>query len=154
MAERDGLRDGLRTGLAGAAAVSAALAAMGKAKHGTTAWTPFNAIAHMVFGDRATGVSGFAPKETLSGLGLNVGSLGVWGGLYEKFAGGVAFPASLATGAAASALIWVFDYKIMPRRLQPGFEKRLGTESVVATYALLALTLGLSPLWKRGGKHR
>ena len=149
MARRNKVFDGLITGIAGAAAASAALAAMGKAKDGTTAWTPFNAISHMIFGERAADVSGFVPKETLSGLGLNAGALGVWGGLYERFAGEIEFPASLAAGAAASTLIWAFDYKVMPKRLQPGFEKRLGTESVVATYALFALVLGLSPLWKR-----
>jgi len=152
MATRGGITDGLLTGLAGAATITAALAAMGKAKGDTTAWDPFNAISHMIFGDRAAGVEGFSPRETLSGLGLNIGSLGVWGGLYERLAGKVEFPASLGAGAAASALIWLLDYKILPERLRPGFEKRLGGRSVAATYVLLALVLGLSPLWKKRGE--
>ncbi len=154
MPTRNGIVDGLLTGVAGAATITAALAAMGKARGDTTAWTPFNAIAHMVFGDRAAETTNFTPRETLSGLGLNIGSLGMWGGLYEKVAGRVEFPASLATGAAASALIWLLDYKILPERLRPGFEKRLGDRSVAATYVLLALVLGLSPLWKHRGEKR
>jgi hypothetical protein len=147
MAKDSWLKDGLITGLAGAAATTAVLAAMGQARQGS-AWTPFNAISHMLFGPKAVDVEGFAPKETLSGLGLNVSALGVWGGLYEKLAGHVEFPRSLFAGAAASALIWAFDYKVVPDRLRPGFEKRLGPESVLATYTLLALVLGSSPLWK------
>lgn len=148
MAKRGWLVDGLITGLAGAAATTAGIAALGQAKEGSP-WTPFNAISHMLFGDQAVDVEGFAPRETLSGLGLNVSALGVWGGIYEKLAGHVEFPASLGAGAAASALIWLIDYKVVPERLRPGFEKRLGPESVAANYALLALVLGLSPLWKR-----
>ncbi len=140
--------DGVITGLAGAAATSAAIAAFGQAKEGS-AWTPFNAIAHMLFGESATPVEGFAPRETLSGLGLNVSALGVWGALYEKLAGKVPFPQSLCAGALAAALIWLIDYKIVPERLRPGFEKRLGPDSIAAVYVLLALTLGLSPLWKK-----
>ena len=147
MAERSLLRDGVITGLAGAVATTAAIAALGQAKEGSP-WTPFNAIAHMLFGERAAGVEGFTPRETLSGVGLNAGALTFWGGLYERVAGRVPFPRSLATGAAASALIWLIDYKIVPERLRPGFEKRLGPDSIAAVYVLLALTLGLSPLWK------
>jgi hypothetical protein len=53
------------------------------------------------------------------------------------------------TCAAASALIWLLDYKIVPERRRPGFEERLGPEAIAATYVLLALSLALSPLWKR-----
>jgi hypothetical protein len=153
MAKRSWLLDGVITGLAGAAATTATIAALGQAKEGSP-WTPFNAIAHMFFGENAASVEGFAPKETLSGLGLNLSALGVWGGLYEKLAGRVPFPQSLGAGAAAAALIWLLDYKILPERLRPGFEKRLGPESIAAVYVLLALTLGLSPLWKGDGEDR
>ena len=145
--QQNWLRDGIITGGAAAAAVTATIAAFGQAKEGS-AWTPFNAIAHMLFGEKAVGVEGWAPKETLSGLGLNAGALATWGLLYEKLAGKVPFPASLGAGAAASALIWLIDYKIVPDRLRPGFEKRLGSPSVAAAYILLALSFGLSPLWK------
>ncbi len=148
MAKRNWLKDGAVTGIAGAAATTAIIAALGKAK-GESAWTPFNAISHMLFGENAANVEGFNAKETLSGLGLNTSVVGVWGVLYEGLARKVPFPQSLAAGAAASALIWFIDYKVVPERLRPGFEKRLGPQGVAATYALLALSLGLSPLWKK-----
>jgi hypothetical protein len=38
-------------------------------------------------------------------------------------------------------LIYLLDYHVLPERLRPGFEKRLGPESIPATYAALALAL-------------
>lgn len=148
MAKPNWLSDGAFTGLAGALVTTAVLAAFGQAKEGS-AWTPFNAISHMVWGEDAAKLEGFLPKETLSGLGLNASALGVWGALYERLAGTVPFPHSLGAGALAAGLIWLFDYKIVPPRFRPGFEKRLGPESVAAVYVLLAVILGLSPLWKK-----
>ena len=152
MAKRTWVLDAAITALAATTATGAGIAAFGQAKEGSP-WTPFNAVAHMLFGDKAAGVDGFAPKESLSGLGLHAGALTAWGALYQAAAGKVPFPQSLATGALASALIWAFDYKIVPERLRPGFEKRLGPESVLAVYTLLALSLGLSPLWKQKDDH-
>ena len=153
MAKRNWWADGLITGLAGVAATTAAIAAFGQTQ-AQSPWSPFNAIAHLLFGEKATDVSGFAPKETLSGLGLNAGMVGTWSVLYERLAGEVPFPASLGAGAAAAGLIWLLDYKVFPERLRPGFEKRTSPEAVAATYVLLALALGLSPLWKKGADER
>jgi hypothetical protein len=142
------LFDGILTGAIGAAATTALLAAFGQKKEGSP-WTPFNAIAHMLYGPEAAGADGFVPRETLTGLGLNATAIVTWGALYEMLAGKVAFPESLLTGAAASGVIYLLDYHVFPPKLRPGFEKRLGNDAVVAAYILLALSLGLSPLWKK-----
>jgi len=142
--------NGLITSAAGIAATTAALAAFGKAKEGSP-FTPFNAIAHIAFGDAAATVDGFAARETLTGFGLHASAIAVWGVLYEALAGKTSLPGSLGKGALASALIYWFDYHLVPERLRPGFEKRLGPEAVAVTYALLALSFGLSPLWRRPG---
>jgi hypothetical protein len=71
--------------------------------------------------------------------------------LYEASpAGKLTLPQSLGSGALAAALVYLLDYHVLPERLRPGFEKRLGPESIPATYAALALAFGLSPLWKSG----
>lgn len=150
MAKQNWLVSGIITGVAGAAATTAAIAVFGKTKDGS-AWTPFNGISHMLFGEKAADVDGFAPKETLTGLGLNAGAVTTWGVIYEKVAGQVPFPQSLATAAVASAVIYTLDYHVLPERLRPGFEKRTGGDAVLATYILLALSMGLSPLWKKAG---
>ncbi len=144
-------RDGIVTGLIGAATMTAVIAAYGKAKTGNP-WTPFNGIAHMFFGNDAAKKNGFVPRETLVGLGLNAVALTTWGVLYEAVAGKTPLPKSLATGTAASATIYVLDYHLFPPKLRPGFDKRLGTGSIIVSYLLLALTFGLSPLWKGNRK--
>lgn len=145
------LKNGIITGLVGAATTTAVIAAYGKAKTGDP-WTPFNGIAHMLFGEKSADRDGFVPRETLVGLGLNGAALVTWGVLYEAIAGKKAFPISLLTGGLASVIIYLLDYHIFPPKLRPGFEKRLGYDSVFAAYLLLAVAFGLSPLWKGGNK--
>lgn len=143
------LRDGLLTGVVGAVATTAVIAAFGKAKS-DSAWTPFNDVAHMFFGDKAVNPEGFVPRETLAGLGLNASAVVTWGALYERVAGRIPFPESLLAGTAASGLIYLLDYHVFPDRLKPNFEKRLGPEAVLAAYIALGIALGLSPLWESG----
>ncbi|MBC7804982.1 MAG: hypothetical protein H7145_02410 [Akkermansiaceae bacterium] len=145
------LKNGIITGLVGAATTTAVIAAYGKAKTGDP-WTPFNGIAHMFFGENAANRDGFVPRETLVGLGLNGTALVTWGVMYEAIAGKVAFPRSLLSGGLASFIIYLLDYHIFPPKLRPGFEKRLGYDSVFAAYLLLAVAFGLSPFWKGGKK--
>jgi len=142
------LVNGLVTGAAGALATTAVIAAWGQAKTGSP-WTPFNAVSHMIFGENAANRDGFVPRETLIGLGLNATALVTWGVLYEAIAGNTPLPASLATGTVATGVIYALDYHILPERLRPGFEKRLGGGAIVAAYTALALVFGLSPLWRR-----
>ena len=142
------LRQGLVTGLVGAGTTTAVIAAYGKARTGDP-WTPFNGIAHMFFGETAANRDGFVPRETLVGLGLNATALVTWGVLYEAIAGKVAFPKSLLSGGLASLVIYLLDYHIFPPKLRPGFEKRLGTDSILTAYVLLAVAFALSPLWSK-----
>ena len=149
MAKRNSwLLSGILTGAIGAITTAAAIAAYGKRKEGS-AWTPFNAIAHMALGEQTIQKEGYSSPETLTGLGLHSSAVLTWGAMYEKLAGKTPFPKSLATGAAASGIIYLLDYHILPPKMRPGFEKRLGNQSVATVYGLLALVLGLSPLWKQ-----
>jgi len=145
------LKNGIITGIVGAAVTTAVIAAYGKARTGDP-WTPFNGIAHMLFGETAANRDGFVPRETLVGLGLNGTAIVTWGVLYEAIAGRTAFPVSLLTGSAASALIYLLDYHIFPPKLRPGFDKRLGSDAILAAYLFLAAVFALSPLWKADKK--
>ena len=144
------VRHGIITGVVGAGVTTAVIAAFGQAKTGDP-WTPFNAISHMLFGQSAAKQDGFVPRETLVGLGLNGAALVTWGVLYEAIAGKVAFPASLLTGGIATGIIYLLDYHILPERLRPNFEKRVGYDAVWMAYIFLFLALAFSPLW-RGAK--
>jgi hypothetical protein len=49
---------------------------------------------------------------------------------------------SLAAGAATSAIAYVADYHVVPKRFTPGFEKRLSGGALATVYGVLALALG------------
>jgi hypothetical protein len=43
-----------------------------------------------------------------------------------------------------TALAYVTDYVVVPKRLNPGFEQRLSSKSLFGAYAVLAASLALS----------
>src|SRR5690606_33818330 len=47
----------------------------------------------------------------------------------------------IARSAAMATLAYVVDYHVVPRRLSPGFEHRIGPRGMLATYASFALGL-------------
>ena len=51
-------------------------------------------------------------------------------------------------GGFATAAYFI-DYKVVPKQLTPGIEKRLSHRSVLLAYAALALGLALSPVWNK-----
>ena len=55
----------------------------------------------------------------------------------------------IAPALATATLAAVVDYTITPRRLTPGFEKRLPASALVMVYAAFALGLALSHVGSR-----
>ena len=51
-----------------------------------------------------------------------------------------------ARGAATSAIAYVVDYHVVPRRLTPGFELRLPGAALAGIYAAMALGLAARDL--------
>lgn len=58
-------------------------------------------------------------------------------------------PTALLGGAAVAAVAYVTDYYFVPKRLTPGFEKRLSGPAMFAVYATLALSLPIAALCER-----
>lgn len=54
--------------------------------------------------------------------------------------------AAVFGGVATAALAYVTDYYVVPKRLTPGFEKRLSAPSMLGVYAALAASLPLASL--------
>jgi hypothetical protein len=55
-------------------------------------------------------------------------------------------------GAGVSALAYVTDYHVVPKRLTPGWEERVSNRSLALIYAVLALSFpvrGLLRHWSR-----
>ena len=104
-----------------------------------------NAGSHIVWGEEAVEHDEASLKYT--GLGALIGGLGVsfWAVVHEyvlrktKLRDKTLGP--LATGAAVSALAYVTDYHVVPKRLTPGYEKRLSPKGIFIVYAVLAVGL-------------
>lgn len=147
---KQALQDGLVSGSAASALSTLTLAAGGRHDSGS-AYAPTNAISHWVWKDEAFGADRPDLKHTLVGYLIHHGSSVFWATLHARLYGrrGLAEdPTRLLTAALISSAMACFvDYKLTPRRLQPGFERRLSTPSMVAVYAAFGLGLALAQRW-------
>ena len=111
-------------------------------------WAPLNAVSHITFGDEAAQQTELSAKYTGTGTALNTAAIFSWAAVHA----GVMtllprrdLPAAIGAGAAVAAAAYVTDYYVVPRRLTPGFEKRLSGRSIFWIYS--ALAAGLAAGW-------
>jgi len=130
-------------------ATTAVVSLCGKLEEGNSV-APINAISHILWGDRAAREDDVTLKHTAAGVALNTLAITSWAAVYELAFGRAARQGEIAKamlgGISVAALAYVTDYYVVPRRLTPGFEKRLGSKSMLAVYATLGLTLPLASL--------
>ena len=145
------INDSIATGAVATAATTAAASICGRLEEGTPV-APLNAVSHILWGDEAAAHDEASAKYTLPGVMLNAAAITGWAAVHElMFAGRrrpKTLPAAIATGAAVSALAYVTDYYVVPKRFTPGFEKRLSNASLAGIYATLAVSLGIGS-WLR-----
>lgn len=143
------LRHAVPSGTLSAAVIALTAGALGKVENGR-ALAPINAISHMLWGDHAARRVKPSLKYTGTGLALNEAASVFWSVIYEKFFGLAARRGNVAKaltgGAVVAAAAYVTDYHIVPKRLTPGFEKRLSGRSLFGIYAAMALSLGVGGL--------
>lgn len=146
----------LDTAAAGAAAAAATTATVLYLGHhrDQSAWAPLNAVSHIAFGDEAARHTELSARYTGTGAALNTAAMLAWAAIYAWAMRSLprpAWPAAVAIGAAVSAAAYVTDYHVVPRRLTPGFEKRLSGGSMFAIYS--ALAAGLAAGWLMGRRR-
>ena len=87
-------------------------------------------------------------RHTLIGHAVHhVCSFG-WAILHERWLGPTAdvHPrARVATAAATAAIACFVDYRLAPKRFQPGFDAQLSRPSILAMYAAFAVGLAIVP---------
>ena len=140
----------LQRGLVGGATSSllstAALAAFGKREAGS-AYAPTNAVSHYVHGDKAARKGGASLRYTATGYLIHHASSTFWSLVFEKAVGrhlDRSSPIGILTASAATSAFAAFaDYKLTPKRLQPGYEKHLSQKSLAGVYACMALGLAI-----------
>ena len=139
------LRDGIGRAQFVAASAALAVAAVGWLENGDAA-TPLNAVSHIAWGDESFERAELSVKYTGAGLALNQVSVASWALLHEWIFGRARdegkWGISLAGGFLVSALAYLVDFKLVPEKLKPGFERKLSSGSLIAVYLLLALALG------------
>jgi hypothetical protein len=107
---------------------------------------------HWCFGERAARRDDVSAKYTLSGyLTHHVASV-FWALVFERLLVRrrmMRRELPIAPALATATLAAVVDYTITPRRLTPGFEKRLPASALVMVYTAFAHGLALSHVGSR-----
>jgi hypothetical protein len=120
---------------------AAALALLGKLESGAAA-SPLNGPSQWLWGRSAKHERASTARHTLAGFLIHHVSASGWAVLHEKLFGGRA--RSPWRDAAITAAIASFvDYRVAPKRLQPGFEAHLARPSLLLVYAAFAAGLAV-----------
>ena len=150
-------KSALAPGLLSAALSLAALAWRGRADTGSAS-APLNAVSHVLWGDEALRRDDTTAAHTLVGGSVHAVSALFWAVLYawgHKRRARPTLANALVDAAAVTALSAVVDFKAVPKRLTPGFERRLSVPSLTSVYAALGIGLAIGGWWMaRGGDDR
>lgn len=146
------LRRGMVSGAAASLLSTVALAALGKAGTGSMS-APTNAVSHWIWGEKAARRDRASMRYTLTGYLIHHASATFWAVLFERFCGDRLDrkepAATLAAATATSAFACFADYQLTPRRLRPGYEKRLSKPSLAVVYGAFGLGLAAGAAMSR-----
>ena len=134
------------------AAAAVTLVASIASRRATGAYaSALNAASHFLWGDRAARRHSYSWKYTGIGFAANYGASVFWALFYELLGRGKrrSGTRALRDGALVSALAYVVDYHVVPKRLTPGFELRLPSRALGVIYAALAVGLALKDVVSR-----
>jgi hypothetical protein len=141
-----------------AAALSSAVVAITGKRDSGSAIAPFNAVSHWLWGDEAAQDESLSWRLTGVGTLSHVLSAAFWATLHAKVRPRVppdqSAAAAMAGGVATSAVAAFVDYKLMPRRVTPGFENRLSTTSMVAAFGAIAAGVALGAILMDKARRR
>jgi hypothetical protein len=136
------------TGLASGLLSAAVLAWRGTRERGRPL-APLNAPSHWFWGERALRRDGASWRYTAVGMLTHQASSMLWAGVYAVLQRRRPrrTPATVVIDAAAVASVAaVVDLAVVPKRLTPGFERRLTRQGLVWVYAAFAAGLALGGL--------
>lgn len=135
----------LSSGLAATLLSLAALAWRGRTDTGSPA-APLNAVSHIVWGDESLRRDEATGRHTLVGGVLHAASALFWARIYDWMRAQRAVPtpsSALVDAAALTLAAAVVDLKLVPRRVTPGFERRLTPASLTAVYVAVGAGLAI-----------
>lgn len=127
---------------------AAGTAAARSVNEGSTAFAPLNAVTHCLWPRSAFRQESFSLRHTVTGFAIHEVSAIFWGMLFETLIDRMPDArqrqqsfATATAAAATAATAYAVDYKIVPRRLTPGFEAHLSGKSLAAVYVALGAGL-------------
>jgi len=140
------LRRAARSGAAASLLSAAALAVCGWLENRAAAG-PLNGPSQWLYGRLAAYRRSPSVRHTLTGLAIHHVTATGWALLHERLWGAhkreQTLPQRLGRAAATAAVANFVDYKLTPKRLQPGFEAQLSKKSLVLVYAAFAVGLAV-----------
>lgn len=107
---------------------------------------PLNAPSHWFWGDRALRRDGASWRYTAVGMLTHQASSLLWGAVYAMLQRRRQHPTPATVvmdAAAVTAVAAVVDLAVVPKRLTPGFERRLSREGLIWVYGAFAIGLAL-----------
>ena len=149
------LREGAVTGTFASLLSTLALLALGRQQDGS-AVAPLNAVSHWLWDEEALHADRPTWRHTLVGYLTQHAASVLWAMLYARVVGHRAeakrLPNAIAGGIALSAVAYVVDYTVTPKRLTPGYEHRLDGRGMFAVYAALAAGFALGAVALQRGR--
>lgn len=151
---RQALSEGVVGGSLASILSTCVLAAAG-ARQAGSAVAPINAASHWLWGEESLHADRPTLRHTLIGYLTQHAASIFWATLYSWVYGhrddAKQLPQAVAGAIATSAVAGLVDYQLIPKRLTPGYEHRVSTGAMVATFAALAagFALGAVVLQKR-----
>jgi hypothetical protein len=143
------VREGALAGSLASILSTAVLATAGLRQAGS-AVAPTNAVSHWLWGDESLRAQRPSLRHTLIGYVTHHLASIFWAALYSWLYGhretAKSLPQAVAGGIATSAVACLVDYQFVPKRLTPGYEHRISTGAMVATYGALAAGFALGAL--------
>jgi hypothetical protein len=146
-------RDAAVSGAAASIASALALLACGARENGHAS-APVNAVSHWVWDEKAVRQNRPSLRFTLLGYGIHHAAALFWATLYEKFLArkNDSPVRTLQKTALSSAVACIVDFKFTPRRLTPGYERRLSKPSLFLVYSAFAIGMAAAGLLRDRSK--
>jgi len=132
---------------------SALAAAAGAARSGRRPYAVMNAVTHCLWPDTAPHEQSLSARYTGLGTGIHLGSAVFWGVLFEALCGRRPQPGKVVAAAVTTtAVAYVVDYHVVPKRLTPGYEAHLSKEGLALTYVALGAGFALAGLLRSASR--
>jgi hypothetical protein len=134
-------RTALFSGSVASVATTAMLGACG-ALGGRDPVSPSNGPSQWIWGRAAAYARGASLRHTAVGYLIHHATAVMWAAVFERLRRGrPGAGATIAAAATTGTLAYVVDYKVVPRRLQPGFDAHVSRRSIGVFYLTFAAAL-------------